>query len=368
VAKSRRPAASAVRRFVVEALEPRLLYSADLGPSLLGAALVSPVAEQRLLESEPLPVQPQATTNQTQAREVIFVDAATPDAERLVADLTAQRGRALDVVRIGAGEDGLARISAELAARRDVSAVHIISHGSDAAVYLGRSVLDLQSVEARAGELAAWSSALTADADVLIYGCDVAQSGAGQALVERLAVLTGADVAASTNLTGTTALGGDLALEFRSGAVQAQAILNEASTLGWQGLLAVTADTSSSASSNTPVTSLTWSHTVSGSGTDGFLLVAVGTVDGAQNVTSVTYGGTALTQIGAIEEMAGKVRIELWYLKAPSAGTADVVVDIAGATSISAGATTFFGVDQATPYSATAFAQGGGGAISVTVA
>src|SRR5262245_26520810 len=52
VAKSRRPALSAVRRFVVEALEPRLLYSADLGPSLLGA-VVSPVAEHRLLESEP---------------------------------------------------------------------------------------------------------------------------------------------------------------------------------------------------------------------------------------------------------------------------------------------------------------------------
>src|SRR5262245_22557422 len=270
VARSRRPALSAVRRFVVEALEPRLLYSADLGPSLLGA-VVSPVAEHRLLESEPL----------AQAREVVFVDAATPDAERLLTDMAAQSGRALEVVRIGADEDGLARIGAELAARQDISAVHIISHGSDGAFFLGTSIVDSETVQARKSELAGWSASLTTDADLLIYGCDVAQGAAGQALVERLAAITGADVAASTNLTGSAALGGDLSLEYRSGAIEAQSAL----TLGWQGLLAVTADTSSSASSDTPVTSLTFSHTVSGSGSDRFLLVTVGTVDGAQPVT-----------------------------------------------------------------------------------
>ncbi|HZJ72097.1 MAG TPA: LEPR-XLL domain-containing protein, partial [Planctomycetota bacterium] len=95
MARSSRPAASRLSRFVVEALEPRLLYSADLGPSLLGA-VVSPVAEQRLLESEQ-PAQPEAPTAQTQAREVVFVDASTPDAERLIADLEAQPGRAIDV-------------------------------------------------------------------------------------------------------------------------------------------------------------------------------------------------------------------------------------------------------------------------------
>src|SRR6476646_1464490 len=131
VAKSRRPASGKLQRFVVEALEPRLLYSADLGPSLLGAVLVSPVAEQRLLESAPQALQPQAGASQTQAREVVFVDAATPDADRLVADIAAQPGRAIDVVRIAADEDGLARIGAELAARQEVSTVHIISHGSD---------------------------------------------------------------------------------------------------------------------------------------------------------------------------------------------------------------------------------------------
>jgi Domain of unknown function (DUF4347)/Bacterial cadherin-like domain/Bacterial Ig domain len=223
---------------VVEALEPRLLYSADLGPSLLGA-VVSPVAEQRLLESAPQAVQPQAGASQTQAREVVFVDAATPDAERLLADIAAQPGRSIDVVRIAADEDGLARIGAELAARQDVSAVHIISHGTDAAFRLGASTLDSATVQARGSELAGWSASLTPDADLLIYGCDVAESAAGRALLEQLGALTGADVAASTNLTGSRALGGDWNLEYSTGTIEARVALSQQAQDEWLGLLPV---------------------------------------------------------------------------------------------------------------------------------
>ena len=224
---------------MVEALEPRLLYSADLGPSLLGAVLVSPVAEQRLIESDPQALQPQAGASQTQAREVVFVDAATPDADRLVADIAAQPGRSIDVIRIAADEDGLARIGAELAARQDVSAVHIISHGSDGAFRLGASTVDSETVKARASELAGWSASLTADADLLIYGCDVAESAAGRALVEQLGGLTGADVAASTNLTGSRALGGDWNLEYSTGAIEARLALSQQAQDRWFGLLPV---------------------------------------------------------------------------------------------------------------------------------
>ena len=238
MARSSRPAPSRLSRFVVEALEPRLLYSADLGPSLLGT-VVSPVAEQRLLESELQPVQPQTLTAQAQAREVVFVDASTPDAERLIADLAAQTGRTLDVVRIGADEDGLARVGAELAQRQDVSAVHIISHGADGAFRLGASTVDSETIQARASELAGWSASLTADADLLIYGCDVAETAAGRALVEQLGALTGADVAASTNLTGARALGGDWNLEYSTGAVEAQVAPSQEAQAEWFGLLAV---------------------------------------------------------------------------------------------------------------------------------
>jgi hypothetical protein len=195
-----------------------------VGPSLLGAVM-PPVAEQRLLESEPL----------TQAHEVVFVDAATPDADRLIADISAQPGRAIDVVRIGADEDGLARIGSELAARQDVSAVHIISHGSDGAVRLGTTTLDSGTLQARGSELAAWSASLTQDADLLVYGCDgcAGRLGAGVSPAARQAHRR--RCRGQRHLTGSAALGGDWNLEYSTGTIEARLALSQQAQDQWLG-------------------------------------------------------------------------------------------------------------------------------------
>ncbi|MCB2002836.1 MAG: DUF4347 domain-containing protein, partial [Rhodoferax sp.] len=51
---------------------------------------------------------------------------------------------------------------------------------------LGHTRLDANTLLTRADAIAAWSGALTADADLLLYGCDFAQSGVGQQLVRDL--------------------------------------------------------------------------------------------------------------------------------------------------------------------------------------
>jgi hypothetical protein len=48
-----------------------------------------------------------------------------------------------------------------------------------------------------------------------IYGCNLAASEDGKALVDSLARLTGTDVAASDDLTGSLDKGGDWELEYR---------------------------------------------------------------------------------------------------------------------------------------------------------
>ena len=222
---SRRPPIGGKRqRLVVEALEPRLLYSADFGASLLAPSLAPGAAQHQLIESE------------TISPEIVFVDAAIPDAERLITAITAQRD--VEVIRIGTAEDGVARITEQLALRSGISAVHIISHGSAGAVQLGTSTLDAGSVEARAAELLAWRSALSINADVLFYGCDVAESEAGRVLLQRVAGLTGADVAASVDPTGHAARGGDWDLEFATGTVETRLATSAAIQGGWFGLLA----------------------------------------------------------------------------------------------------------------------------------
>ncbi|NJM49010.1 MAG: DUF4347 domain-containing protein, partial [Alkalinema sp. RU_4_3] len=70
------------------------------------------------------------------------------------------------------------------------------------------------------GQLKSWGAALGVDADILLYGCNLAQDAAGQAFVNLLAEATGADVAASDDLTGSAALGGDWELEYATGAIE----------------------------------------------------------------------------------------------------------------------------------------------------
>jgi hypothetical protein len=63
--------------------------------------------------------------------------------------------------------------------------------------------------------------------------------------------------------------------------------------------------------------------------------------------TSVTYNGTALTFYGSATN--GTVRSEIWYLKAPPAGTHNIVVTAPDATDVTATSMSFTGVDQTTP-------------------
>jgi hypothetical protein len=216
---------------VVETMEDRILHSADLSPLLLAGSGAGTLLHQ--------PLHAAPADAQVQRSEIAFVDAALPDAESLVADLRAQRdaGRPIEIVTIQSGEDGLALISHTLAGRQDISALHVLAHGSDGVMQLGNTLLDEQTLMRRAGEVAAWSAALTDGADLLLYGCDLAQTAIGQKLVRDLASLTGADAAASTDPTGAAALGGNWTLEFHSGLIETAVAPSVAEQALWQGLL-----------------------------------------------------------------------------------------------------------------------------------
>jgi len=104
---------------------------------------------------------------------------------------------------------------------------------------LGNVTLDQTTLAQRGGEIAAWSAALAANADLLIYGCDVAAGSAGEKLVGDLAALTGADVAASTDATGSALLGGNWVLEQASGPIEATVAVDSATQQAWVGLLGI---------------------------------------------------------------------------------------------------------------------------------
>ncbi len=119
--------------------------------------------------------------------------------------------------------------------------------------------------------------------------------------------------------------------------------------------------------SGTTAGSQTWSHTVT-SGSNGILIVSVSIKTNAV-VGSVTYNNKPLTFAIGWNESSGKVRSEMWYLKAPDTGTFNIVVTMGSYyfANFVAGATNFFGVDQTTPYGSLTTAEGSGNP-SITVA
>src|SRR5262249_38405308 len=124
--------------------------------------------------------------------------------------------------------DPLQQISQTLAGRHGLDAVQIVSHGRAGALELGATLLDQAALDAAARQVASWGNALTPTGDLLLWGCDVAAGAAGQAFVNRFAPLPGADVAASTDDTGSAARGGNWNLEYRTGPVEATAPWNPA--------------------------------------------------------------------------------------------------------------------------------------------
>ncbi|TVT50032.1 MAG: DUF4347 domain-containing protein [Denitromonas halophila] len=226
------PPMPARQRPIAEAMEPRLLYSADLLPAGLDANTLSPDAEIRLLETEPA-TETTAEATVTARSEVLFIDRSLPDGDGLH-DTLLRANPTLEVIWLDAQRDGIAQISDALAGRNHIDAIHLITHGADGQLALGNTTVDSTTLSTHASAIAAWGNALSDDADLLLYGCDVAGSPVGQAFLSELAALTGADVAASDDATGA---GGNWLLERQVGILDT-ATLNASS---WQGTLALTA-------------------------------------------------------------------------------------------------------------------------------
>ncbi|MBI4963668.1 MAG: DUF4347 domain-containing protein [Desulfomonile tiedjei] len=91
----------------------------------------------------------------------------------------------------------------------------ILSHGTEGLVTLGSDQISFFNVSEFRSELGQLSTLMTADAQIHLYACSVAGNGLGKGLVDSLALLTGADVFASTDPTGGAA--GDWILEYSTG-------------------------------------------------------------------------------------------------------------------------------------------------------
>ncbi|MEY2857958.1 MAG: hypothetical protein RLZZ74_2270 [Cyanobacteriota bacterium] len=122
-------------------------------------------------------------------QEIIFIDSQVEDYQILAQGVLP----GIEIVVLRSDRDGIEQITAVLNCKNDLTAIHIVSHGSPGCLYLGNAQLSLDTLDKYQQELQVWNS-LT----LLIYGCNVAEGDAGAEFIAKLHCLTGAEIAASS--------------------------------------------------------------------------------------------------------------------------------------------------------------------------
>ncbi len=122
----------------------------------------------------------------------------------------------LEVVLIDRDSSGVAQIGQYLSAsEHEFDSVHLVTHGGSGQFQLGSDWLNVNTLDQFQQQLLLWQDGLTNDADVMIYGCQVASTLDGQDLALKLAQALDADVAMSVDSTGQLTLGGDWIWSFK---------------------------------------------------------------------------------------------------------------------------------------------------------
>ena len=145
----------------------------------------------------------------TNAKQLIIIDSQVIDWQSLIVGLSPDAA----ILILDPTRDGISQIAEAVANYSNLDAIQIISHGSAGSLSLGSSALDNSNIAVYASQLVSIGNALTANGDILLYACNVAQGDSGIAFINDLAFFTGANIAASASLIGDAAQGGTWKLE-----------------------------------------------------------------------------------------------------------------------------------------------------------
>ena len=248
------PAQSAIK---LEELEPRILFSGGIESVLAGDAMANAVHQTidddvEHIDSSSQELNASDNQNDGQSHELVFVDTQVEDYQTLLNDIMAQsdEDRQIEIVVLDSQRNGIQQITESLSQYDSLSAIHLISHGSEGSLQVGSSDIDQFTLESNTNAISSWQNSLTENADILLYGCDLAGDEAGENFVNTLADLTGADVAASVDLTGAAEKGGDWDLEYQRGDVEAAISFSTTLQQNWTGTLATSLTVDTTADNN----------------------------------------------------------------------------------------------------------------------
>ncbi|HEY9837913.1 MAG TPA: DUF4347 domain-containing protein, partial [Vampirovibrionales bacterium] len=170
------------------------------------------------------------------SRTLVFIDSGVSEQQTLLDALTPDT----EVIQLEGDRDGIDQIIEAIAGRTGIDSIHLVSHGNSGSVQLGTTQLSVETLDTYLPQWQMLRGSLSEGADILLYGCNVGSSDTGITFLQRLAELTGADIAASDDLTGSAALNGNWTLEVRTGNIEAPMPFQSEAIAAYNALLPVT--------------------------------------------------------------------------------------------------------------------------------
>ncbi|NEO84449.1 MAG: DUF4347 domain-containing protein [Spirulina sp. SIO3F2] len=183
---------------------------------------------------------------------------------------------------VDADENGISAITNQLSdivATQKVDEVHIVSEGSAGNFWLGNAFVSGATLGQYQDQLQTWNGYLTETADLLLYSCLTALGSVGDQFLGDLARATGADMAASTNLTGSAVLGADWTLEASTGTIEAALGFEQEVLADYDSKLAI------------------FTVTDGGDSGVGTLREAIGFANGAAGADEIRFNGVTLVDL-----------------------------------------------------------------------
>ncbi len=145
--------------------------------------------------------------------ELVIIDQAVADKYLIYQQLKP----GMEVREISSNSHGLTQLTHILSQYNNLDSLHVFSHAEDGSLLLGNSRITSQELNSEVDTFSAIDGALKDGADLLLYGCNLAQSSQGEQFLELISHKANVDIAASNDLTGNAALGGDWDLEITRG-------------------------------------------------------------------------------------------------------------------------------------------------------
>ena len=267
-------------------------------------------------------------------QEIVFLSSSVRDYQQLLDGISPN----VEVYVLDPARDGVAQMAEILAGRTGVDAIHLIGEGTEAEMHLGASFLTQESISRDyAEQFGQIGQSLSADADLLIYGCNFGHGEAGQLAMNMLADLTGADVAASTDRTGHVAEYANWQLEVSTGSIETAVVISASTQASWEHAMATfTVTSANDTGAGSLRTAITNANAAAGTDTIVFNIAGAGlhTINLTSALPTITGRVTidAYTETGAsVNTLAiGNDAVLLIELNGTGAGSANGLVLGAG--------------------------------------